>query len=190
MTRKTKTGSSRRKGDEYQDLTALQLTLERYIDGKDFELFIEYEKAGSLDDVLVVSADRIDGYQVKHAVSEHAVYVPENLTDADSVVFIRKFAKSWGMLKEDFPNRKLGLHLRSNRGLDSQLGDLVDGDGFFDEKFRQNGYYKENRKLRSSTVSNRSLVYVQRRQVFTPFPVIEAGKLVPSKAFFAFALKA
>ncbi len=42
----------------------------------------------------------------------------------------------------------------------------------------------------NSTVSNRSLVYVQRRQVFTPFPVIEAGKLVPSKAFFAFALKA
>ena len=43
MARKTKTGSSRRKGDEYQDLTALQLALELYIADIDFELFIEYE---------------------------------------------------------------------------------------------------------------------------------------------------
>ena len=52
--RLTKTGSSRRKGDEYQDLTALQLVLESYIEGRDFQVFIEYEKAGSLDDVVVV----------------------------------------------------------------------------------------------------------------------------------------
>ena len=54
MESKSKTGSSRRKGDEYQDLTALQLALESYIAGEEFQLFIEYEEAGSLDDVVIV----------------------------------------------------------------------------------------------------------------------------------------
>ena len=49
MESKSKTGSSRRKGDEYQDLTALQLALESYIAGEEFQLFIEYEQAGSLE---------------------------------------------------------------------------------------------------------------------------------------------
>ena len=43
MARATKTGSSRRKGDDYQDLTALQIVLESYIERTDFQIFIEYE---------------------------------------------------------------------------------------------------------------------------------------------------
>ena len=150
MARKTKTGSSRRKGDEYQDLTALQLTLELYIAGIDFELFIEYEKAGSFDDILVVSPEQVNGYQVKHAVSDHAVYDVNDLTNSRSVIFIEKFAKSWNLLKKRFPNHKLQLHLRSNRGLDSKLDSLVVTDGFFDEKFRQGRYRKEKGNLRET----------------------------------------
>jgi hypothetical protein len=45
-------------------------------------------------------------------------------------------------------------------------------------------------QTRSSTVLDLSLAYVQRRQAFTPFPVIEAGKLVASQAFLAFVLQA
>ena len=157
MARKTKTGSSRRKGDEYQDLTALQLALELYIADIDFELFIEYEQAGSFDDVLVVLPEQVDGYQVKHAVSDHAVYDVNALTDSSSVVFIEKFAKSWNLLKKRFPNHKLQLHLRSNRGLDTQLGNLVDADGFFDEKFRQGRYRKEKGKLRKTLKDATSL---------------------------------
>jgi hypothetical protein len=150
MNRKTKTGSSRRKGDEYQDLTALELALELYINGTDFELFIEYEKAGSFDDVLVVSLDRVDGYQVKHAVNDNAVYIADDLTSSKSSVFIEKFAKSFNRLKEEFPDREIGLHLRSNRGLDAQLGKLVDGAGFFDQKFQQGRYRKEKGELRKA----------------------------------------
>jgi hypothetical protein len=148
MARVTKTGSSRRKGDEYQDLTALQLALEYYIDGREFELFIEYEKAGSLDDVVIVSADRVDGYQIKHAVSHHAVYAADDLISDDSPVFIRKFSESWKKLAVSFEGKQLSLHLRTNRGLDAQLGELIDATGVFDAKFQANRYYKEKRKLR------------------------------------------
>ena len=157
MARKTKTGSSRRKGDEYQDLTALQLALELYIAGIDFELFIEYEKAGSFDDILVVSPGQVNGYQVKHAVSDHAVYDVNDLTNSRSVIFIEKFAKSWNLLKKRFPNHTLQLHLRSNRGLDSKLGGLVDANGFFDEKFRQGRYRKEKGDLRETLKDATSL---------------------------------
>jgi len=149
MSRRAKTGSSRRKGDEYQDLTALQLVLEAYIRARDFKVFIEYEKAGSLDDVVVILPDCVDGYQVKHAVSDNAVYVVDDLTNRDSVVFIEKFAKSWKKLEKELPNRQLTIHLRSNRALDAQLAEVVTDEGFFDEKFRENRYRKEKkRKLR------------------------------------------
>ena len=115
------------------------------------------KQAGSFDDVLVVLPEQVDGYQVKHAVSDHAVYDVNDLTDSSSVVFIEKFAKSWNLLKKRFPNHKLQLHLRSNRGLDTQLGNLVDADGFFDEKFRQGRYRKEKGKLRKTLKDATSL---------------------------------
>lgn len=150
MARLTKTGSSRRKGDEYQDLTALQLALEAYINKSQFQVFIEYEKAGALDDVVVVQAANVDGYQVKHAVSENAVYVADDFTNPKSVVFIQKFAKSWQKILKEFPKRTISLHLRSNRSLDAQLAEVVTEEGLFDNKFRENTYRKEKRKLRES----------------------------------------
>ncbi len=49
-----KRGSSRRKGDEYQDVTALRLALEAYINRKPFELYLEYEKSGNLDEPTLI----------------------------------------------------------------------------------------------------------------------------------------
>lgn len=157
MKRISKTGSSRRKGDEYQDLTALQLTLEAYIGSYDFQLFIEYEEAGSLDDVVVVMPNCVDAYQVKHAVSENAVYIADDFSNKDSVVFFEKFAKSWKKLATDFPDRQLRLHLRSNRAMDVQLAGIVTEEGLFAEKFRENRYRNEKRKLRAAILESTGL---------------------------------
>jgi len=167
--RQTKTGSSRRKGDEYQDLTALQLVLESYIDGRDFKVFIEYEKAGSLDDVVVVLSDRIDAYQVKHAVSDNAVYVADDLTDEASVVFFEKFAKSWKKLVQEFPSKKLTLHLRSNRALDALLAEVVMNEGFFDDKFRENRYRNKKRELRAAIFDSTRLSEQEFQQFLASF---------------------
>ena len=167
--RRTKTGSSRRKGDEYQDLTALQLVLESYIDRHDFQVFIEYEKAGSLDDVVIVLPDSVDAYQVKHAVSDNAVYVTDDLTVPKSVIFVEKFAKSWKKLLTEFPSRQLTLHLRSNRALDAQFAEVVTGDGFFNDKFRENRYRKEKRKLRAAIFESTGLSEKEFQQFLTSF---------------------
>lgn len=169
MLSKTKTGSSRRKGDQYQDLTALQLVLEAYIAGHEFQVFIEYEKAGSLDDVVVLLPNFIDGYQVKHAVSDNAVYIADDFTKTDSVVFIEKYAKSWRKLVKEFQSRHLKIHLRSNRALDAQLAAVVTDQGFFDEKFRLNNYRKEKRKLRAAIFEASGLSEVEFQQFLFSF---------------------
>jgi len=169
MTRTTKTGSSRRKGDEYQDLTALQLTLEAYIDVCDFQILIEYKKAGSFDDVVVVRTNSIDAYQIKHAVSENGVYVEDDFTDKDSVVFFEKFTSSWKKLSTDFPDHCLTVHLRSNRSLDAQLVEVVNDEGFFDEMFRENRYRKEKRQLRSAIFESTGLSEDEFKQFLCSF---------------------
>ena len=60
MAEANKRGSSRRKGDEYQDLTALRLALECYISRKPFQMFLEYEKAGNLDDIVLVQGQILE----------------------------------------------------------------------------------------------------------------------------------
>lgn len=165
----TKTGSSRRKGDEYQDLTALQLVLESYIDNRDFQVFIEYEKAGSLDDVVVVLPDCVDAYQVKHAVSDNAVYIADDLTNQDSVVFVEKFVTSWKRLETEFPGRQLSIYLRSNRALDSQLAAVVTESGLFDHKFRDNRYRKEKRGLREAIFESTGLSEQEFQQFLVSF---------------------
>jgi len=150
MARETKTGSSRRKGDEYQDLTALALALDAYVRNEGFELFIEYEKTLALDDVVLVRPKTVDAYQVKHAVSSHAVYTQDDLTSNTSVVFLGKFAKSWERLLSEFPNRALRLHLRSNRSLDAPLSEVVGEDGVFDADIREGRYRKQKGALRAT----------------------------------------
>lgn len=56
---RNKRGSSRRKGDEFQDFSALRLVLELYASSNDFQAYLEYEKAEAIDDIVVFSAKGI-----------------------------------------------------------------------------------------------------------------------------------
>ncbi|MCY4412607.1 MAG: AAA family ATPase [Caldilineaceae bacterium] len=153
MTDKNKRGMSRRKGDEYQDVTALRFALENYIARKSFRMFLEYEKAGNLDDIVLFQETNIGAYQVKYAVNPLAVYGPDDLINPESKVYLGKLADSWNALRKEFPDLSLTVYLCSNRGLDSALFDLVTGDGAFKPgviKDRRRGNAK---KLRSDLAS-------------------------------------
>jgi len=153
MSEKGKRGSSRRKGDEYQDLTALRLALEAYIDRIPFEMFLEYKKSGNLDDIVLFQGSDISAYQVKYAVNPFENYEMVDFVNSDSPVSIKKFAASWEILKQRFPDHRLTVCLCSNRGLDSTLFDFVNPDGTFEQKFIENRRRGEAKKLRSELAS-------------------------------------
>ena len=150
---KSKRGSSRRKGDEYQDNTALQLALELYIQRQEYQLFIEYEKAGSLDDIVIRHIDMFDAYQVKYAVSPNKVYTLDDFTNSKSKVYFEKFSNSWVSLKQqdiELP-KGLTLYLHTNRALDAELSKLITAEGHFSEQFI------EGRKRKRSLVIRQEL---------------------------------
>ena len=149
MTEVNKRGSSRRKGDEYQDVTALRFALENYIACTPFKMFLDYEKVGNLDDIVLFQGNRISAYQVKYAVNPLDVYKPNDLTDLSSKVNFKKFSGSWNTIKEKFPEHSITVYLLSNRALDSALVDLLTPDGAFKPEVVENRRYKEARKLRS-----------------------------------------
>jgi hypothetical protein len=76
MSQRTKRGSSRRKGDEFQDLTALKIVLELYIAGNKFRTFLEYEKNEAIDDIVTFSDDGMHAVQAKYAVDPLAWSAP------------------------------------------------------------------------------------------------------------------
>ena len=129
MTEAGKRGSSRRKGDEYQDLTALRIALENYIAQVPFRMHLEYEDAGKFDDIVVLKGTKIEAYQVKYAVDSLAVYSSDDFTNHKSSTYLKNFADSWQELCEKFPDGDLTVHLCSNRGLDSAILKLVSSDG-------------------------------------------------------------
>ena len=131
MTEVGKRGSSRRKGDEYQDLTALRIGLENYIARTPFKMFLEYEESGNLDDIVLLQETRIEAYQVKYAVNPLDLYKASDLIDPNSPVNLRKFADSWNTLRGRFPGYSLTAYLCSNRALDAPLVDLVTHYGAF-----------------------------------------------------------
>ncbi len=104
---KSKRGSSRRKGDEYQDLAALRLALELYIRHQEYQLFINHKKAGSLDDIVMDFNDGVDAYQVKYAVNPNKVYTLDDFTYLKSKVHFKKFSDSWLSLKQQYPSKRL-----------------------------------------------------------------------------------
>ena len=93
-----KRGSSRRKGDEYQDNIALRLALKAYIDRKPFDMFLEYEKSGNLDDIVMFQGSDISAYQVKYAINSLENYDTADLLDPESPVSFKKFAASWQIM--------------------------------------------------------------------------------------------
>lgn len=131
MTKINKRGSSRRKGDEYQDLTALRFALENYIARTPFKMFLEYEQSGNLDDIVLLQETKIEAYQVKYAVNPLDVYEVSDLIDPNSPVNLKKFTDSWNILRDRFPGYSLTAYLCSNRALDASLVDLVTPEGAF-----------------------------------------------------------
>src|SRR3990170_3581071 len=131
MSETGKRGSSRRKGDEYQDLTALRLALDNYVARKPFKMFLEYEQSGNFDDIVLFQGTAIVAYQVKYAVNPLDIYEARDFIDPKSPVSLKKFADSWKTMRERFPDRSLTVCLCSNRGLDADLLDLVTPEGAF-----------------------------------------------------------
>lgn len=157
MTESNKRGSSRRKGDEYQDLTALRLALEHYIARTPFEMLLEYEKSGNLDDIVLFLGTEIVAYQVKYAVNSLDVYDASDLIDLSSPVCLKKFADSWKTLRKRFPRYSLTARLCSNRALDVALVDLVTPDGTFKPEVIEDRRRGNAKKLRSAMESTSGL---------------------------------
>jgi len=153
MTESSKRGSSRRKGDEYQDLTALRLALEHYIARTPFEMFLEYEKSGNLDDIVVFLGTEIVAYQVKYAVNPLDVYEASDLIDLGSPVCLKKFSDSWDTMRKRFPGYSLTACLCSNRALDAPLVDLVTPDGAFTPEVIEDRRRGNAKELRSTLAS-------------------------------------
>ena len=131
MPQAPKRGSSRRKGDEYQDLTALRLALEHYIARDPFEMHLEFERSGNLDDIVLFHGSHIDAYQVRYSVNPLEVYPFDDLTDPTSRTCLARFAESWTRLRTRFPQHSLTAHLCSNRSPDAALADLLTPSGNF-----------------------------------------------------------
>ena len=126
-----KRGSSRRKGDEYQDLMALRFALEKYIANTPFKMFLEYEETGKFDDIVLFRGTKIAAYQVKYAVNPLSVYKLRDFTSLDSLVSLKKFSDSWVSIREKYPNHDLSVYLCSNSALDADIVGLVAPDGTF-----------------------------------------------------------
>jgi Cdc6-like AAA superfamily ATPase len=150
MSQRTKRGSSRRKGDEFQDLTALRIVLELYISGKKFRSFLEYEKNKAIDDIVTFSGDGMHAVQAKYAVDPLAVYVPEDFTDTSSRVCFSRLAEGWRAAKKDHPGTVINIELLSNRGRDSKLENIIEADGCFAGDFIESKVRKESKSFRDA----------------------------------------
>ena len=145
-----KTGSSLRKGFIYQNHVALRLALECYIRREEFELFIEYRKAKSFDDILLVFPDRIEAYQVKHATDPNDLYTLADFSDPadprNKRVYFEKFSKSWTAIQQQFPTRQKKLYLHTNHALDAELFEVIEADGSFNGPFIRGTHRKDTSK--------------------------------------------
>src|SRR6266568_4697473 len=143
-----KRGSSRRKGDEFQDLTALRIILELYAAGEDFRVFLEYEKVEAIDDIVVLTGQRMRAVQAKYAVDPLAVYVPEDFTAIESRTFFGRYATAWRKACQSHPDLELTIELLSNRGRDSTLEGIIGADGSFTREFIEDRMLKKAKKFR------------------------------------------
>lgn len=132
---KSKRGSSRRKGDEFQDFSALRLVLELYSAGEDFSVFLEYEKTEAVDDIVIFTSRSIRAVQAKYAVDPLAVYVPDDFTEVKSRVYFGRYADGWRKARADHPGLELTVELLSNRSRDSMLEGIIGSDGRFAPEF-------------------------------------------------------
>ena len=146
---RNKRGSSRRKGDEFQDLSALRVVLELYRDGADFRVYLEYEKAEAIDDIVVFTGQHIRAVQAKYAVDPLSVYVPDDFTDEKSRTFFGKYAEGWRKAKIEHIGCEITVELLSNRSRDSQLEQIIGADGRFTAEFVSGKQRKEPKVFRN-----------------------------------------
>ena len=148
--RTTKRGSSRRKGDEYQDLTALRIVLELYAASSDFKVFLEYEKVNAIDDIVVFTKAGARFVQAKYAVDPLAVYLPDDFTQPDSKTrtYFGNYATAWRNARAEHPGVELSIELVSNRGRDSTLEHIIGADGRFTQAFIEGRIRKGPRQFR------------------------------------------
>ena len=146
-------GSSRRKGDEFQDLQALRTVLELYIRRAEFNVFLEYEKTQAADDIVVVQAGAVRAIQAKYSVDNLAVYVPDDFTSPERRTYFGRFAKGWLNAQTAYPNAAVTVELLSNRGRDSQLERIVGADGKFTQLFVDGRMRGAARKFREALLS-------------------------------------
>ncbi|WP_244226772.1 AAA family ATPase [Paenibacillus protaetiae] len=164
-----KLGSSRRKGDDFQDLAALQFALEYYIANKPFQMYLEYERSGNLDDIVIFDDDQMIGNQVKYAVHAFDVYEASHFLDPKSPVFLKKFADSWKMLSERFPEQPIKVRLCSNRALDASLVNCIEEDGTFRQVFIEDRIRGDLKRLRLEMREASGLLEDDFRQLLCSF---------------------
>jgi nucleoside-triphosphatase THEP1 len=164
-----KPGSSRRKGDDFQDLVALHFALGYYIANKPFQMYLEYERSGNLDDIVIFDDEQMIGNQVKYAVHAFDMYESSNFLDPESPVFLKKFADSWKMLSERFPEQPLKVRLCSNRALDARLVNCIEEDGTFRQVFIENRIRGDLSRLRSEMREASGLLEDDFRQLLCSF---------------------
>lgn len=138
---KPKRSSSIRKGFKYQDLQALRLALELYLENVDFQLYMEEDIKGNLDDVLIFIENQIQAYQVKHLTSNEGSYKMEDFIKKedpnDKRIHIKKFVDSWKDLKKKYPEKEIQIFLLSNHSEGDDLLNIVK-QGQFQENFIKN----------------------------------------------------
>lgn len=145
----TKTAGPIRRGFEYQDLIALMLALELYIENRNFQMYLEYGKPGGLDDIVIILDDEIHAYQVKHAENPFDVYGFGDFTKKTRRnVCFSAFSAFWARLKEEYPQAKVVCRLLSNRSLGSSFTRIVDRDGCFSPGFIRGAVRSERRIFR------------------------------------------
>ncbi len=150
---RNKRGSSRRKGDEFQDLSALRLVLELYRDGAEFRVYLEYEKTEAIDDIVVFTGQHIRAVQAKYAVDPLSVYVADDFTDEKSRTFFGKYAEGWRKAKTDHPGCNVTVELLSNRSRDSELEQIIGADGRFTAEFIAGKQRKEPKVFRDKLIT-------------------------------------
>lgn len=150
---KPKRSSSRRKGDQYQDLMALRLALDLYIEKKDFKMYMEYDVKGNLDDIIVFLEDKILAYQIKYSVDPYASYKIIDFIDKEDPnkkkVFIKKFSNGWKDITKKHPDKEIFSILVSNHSINDEINEIINDQGFFTEEFIENRKYKKPRENRN-----------------------------------------
>ena len=148
---------------------ALRLALENYIAHTPFEMFLEYEQSGNLDDIVLLQGTKIKAYQVKYAVNPLDVYEASDLIDPNSPVNLKKFADSWNILRDRFPGYSLTAYLCSNRALDASLVDLLTPEGAFTPEAIEDRRRGNAKQLRADLASASGLDIDAFREFLTDF---------------------